>query len=76
MAAIAASSTACSRRAGSIKNYSDFSCSKPSRKPMSYTLDLTGRVALVTGASSGLGAQFARTLSQAGAAVVLAARRV
>lgn len=43
---------------------------------MSYTLDLTGRVALITGASSGLGAQFARTLSQAGAAVVLAARRV
>jgi len=30
----------------------------------------------VTGASSGLGAQFARTLSKAGAAVVLAARRI
>ncbi|HYR25553.1 MAG TPA: SDR family oxidoreductase [Aquabacterium sp.] len=43
---------------------------------MSYTLDLSGRVALITGASSGLGAQFARTLSRAGAAVVLAGRRV
>jgi len=43
---------------------------------MSYNIDLSGRVALVTGASSGLGAQFARTLSQAGACVVLAGRRV
>jgi NAD(P)-dependent dehydrogenase (short-subunit alcohol dehydrogenase family) len=43
---------------------------------MSYILDLSGRVALITGASSGLGKQFALTLAQAGAAVVLAGRRV
>jgi NAD(P)-dependent dehydrogenase (short-subunit alcohol dehydrogenase family) len=42
---------------------------------MAYELDLSGRVALVTGASSGLGAQFAKTLARAGAAVVLASRR-
>jgi NAD(P)-dependent dehydrogenase (short-subunit alcohol dehydrogenase family) len=43
---------------------------------MAYSIDLSGRVALVTGASSGLGMQFAKTLSRAGAAVVLASRRV
>ncbi len=43
---------------------------------MAYSIDLSGRVAFVTGASGGLGAQFARTLASAGAAVVLASRRV
>lgn len=43
---------------------------------MAYSIDLSGRVAFITGASGGLGAQFARTLSRAGAAVVLAGRRV
>jgi NAD(P)-dependent dehydrogenase (short-subunit alcohol dehydrogenase family) len=43
---------------------------------MAYEIDLSGRVALVTGASGGLGAQFAKTLAKAGAAVVLASRRM
>jgi len=43
---------------------------------LAYQIDLSGRVAMVTGASSGLGEQFARILSRAGAGVVLAARRM
>jgi NAD(P)-dependent dehydrogenase (short-subunit alcohol dehydrogenase family) len=42
---------------------------------MSERFDLSGKVALVTGASSGLGVHFARTLASAGAAVAIAARR-
>jgi NAD(P)-dependent dehydrogenase (short-subunit alcohol dehydrogenase family) len=38
--------------------------------------DLTGRAVLITGASSGLGAAFARAAAAAGASVALAARRV
>src|SRR5918993_920217 len=37
--------------------------------------DLTGQVVIVTGASSGLGAQLGRALAEAGATPVLAARR-
>ena len=40
-----------------------------------FSIDLTGQTALVTGASSGLGLRFAKTLAAAGAKVALAARR-
>lgn len=43
---------------------------------MSCSEDLTGKVALITGASQGLGWQFAQTLSRHGAKVGLAARQV
>ena len=42
----------------------------------SAAFDLSGRVALVTGASSGLGSQFAEVLAAAGARVVVGARRL
>jgi NAD(P)-dependent dehydrogenase (short-subunit alcohol dehydrogenase family) len=43
---------------------------------VSIEFNFNGKVAMVTGASSGLGARFAKVLAQAGAQVVLASRRV
>lgn len=42
---------------------------------MSFAIDLTGRRALITGASSGLGSRFGRILASNGAKVALGARR-
>ena len=47
-----------------------------SNNALRFTLvDLTGKVAVVTGASSGLGQQFARALSEQGCDVAILARR-
>ena len=43
---------------------------------MSTDLSLNGRTALIAGASSGLGAHFAKLYAGAGAKVVLGARRI
>ena len=41
-----------------------------------FSLDLSDQVALVTGASSGLGYRFAKVLAKCGAKVAISARRV
>ncbi|WP_136418171.1 SDR family oxidoreductase [Herbaspirillum sp. ST 5-3] len=43
---------------------------------MGIEVNFEGKIALITGASSGLGARFAKVLAEAGAQVVLASRRV
>ena len=43
---------------------------------MNDIFNLEGKTALITGASSGLGKHFAKTLSTAGASVILSARRI
>ena len=48
----------------------------PAESAVRSTFSMNGRVALVTGASSGLGAHFARVLASAGAKVAIAARRI
>jgi NAD(P)-dependent dehydrogenase (short-subunit alcohol dehydrogenase family) len=49
---------------------------KNQENPVGIEVNFEGKIALITGASSGLGARFAKILAQAGAQVVLASRRV
>src|SRR6478752_1686103 len=49
--------------------------SEPQLSPVLDAFRLDGKVAVVTGASSGLGVAFAQALAQAGADVALGARR-
>jgi len=46
-----------------------------SKTPNAQAFELSGKIALITGASSGFGNHFARVLAEAGAKVVVAARR-
>jgi NAD(P)-dependent dehydrogenase (short-subunit alcohol dehydrogenase family) len=51
--------------------------SQPNSFPLPHaSTDLTGQVALVTGATAGLGRRFATVLADAGAAVILSGRRL
>src|SRR5262245_19981312 len=53
-----------------------FQCAGPVRGfPMSELFDVSKELVLITGASQGLGRQFARVLAAHGAAVALAARQ-
>jgi NAD(P)-dependent dehydrogenase (short-subunit alcohol dehydrogenase family) len=47
-----------------------------SGSPANFSIDLSGQVALVTGAAMGLGRRFARVLNSCGAAVALTGRRI
>src|SRR5436305_9221897 len=49
--------------------------SEPTLSPVLDAFRLNGKVAIVTGASSGLGVAFAQALAEAGADVALGARR-
>ncbi len=55
--------------------YLDITTNKETLPPALKLFDLTGKVAIVTGASSGLGKEMAKGLAMAGATVLLVARR-
>src|SRR5476649_817685 len=60
----------------SIHLASDMPASNVLSRPMTDLFDLTGKVALVTGGSRGLGYQMVRAFAERGADVVIASRKL
>ena len=56
--------------------WSDIGCYGSEIETPNFSVDLSNQVALVTGASSGLGYRFSKVLAKCGAKVALSARRV
>lgn len=64
-----------SRRGLNLRRLQDHMTNEVEPRPVDQLFDLTGRAAIVTGGSRGLGLEIAEGLAEAGASVMLCARR-